>query len=99
MSKPDLPKARMVVEIDMMHVRPPQAAPDVILVSALTDGTKPSRVASLVKELRIPLICWRGMLRSQERMAKLEKITAARYGRPTPQDRLAACCRSILQAQ
>ncbi|NVD42838.1 TIGR01244 family phosphatase [Ensifer sp. HO-A22] len=43
----------------------------------LIDGTKPSRAAWLLKEMILPPIYWRGMLRGHEWLAKPEKITAA----------------------
>ncbi|RYG93238.1 TIGR01244 family phosphatase [Loktanella sp. IMCC34160] len=37
-AKPDTPKERVTVEFDMMHVTPPQTAPDFIRVSPLADA-------------------------------------------------------------
>ncbi|KZM50722.1 bifunctional protein tyrosine phosphatase family protein/NAD(P)/FAD-dependent oxidoreductase [Labrenzia sp. OB1] len=42
----------------------------------LVDGTKPTRVAWLLKERILPPIYWRGMLRGKEWLAKPEKISA-----------------------
>ncbi|MFN3260930.1 MAG: TIGR01244 family sulfur transferase [Pikeienuella sp.] len=44
----------------------------------LIDGTKPSRLAWLLKEKMLPPIYWKAMLRGREWMAKPEKISAAR---------------------
>ncbi len=43
----------------------------------LIDGTKPSRLAWLLKEKMLPPIYWKAMLRGREWMAKPEKISAA----------------------
>lgn len=45
--------------------------------SFLIDGTKPSRLAWLLKEKMLPPIYWKAMLRGREWMAKPEKISAA----------------------
>ncbi|MGX0904862.1 sulfide:quinone oxidoreductase [Roseovarius sp. MBR-79] len=42
----------------------------------LIDGTKPSRLAWLLKERLLPPIYWKAMLRGREWMAKPEKISA-----------------------
>ena len=42
----------------------------------LIDGTKPSRLAWLLKEKLLPPIYWRAMLKGREWMAKPEKISA-----------------------
>ncbi|MET4129811.1 TIGR01244 family sulfur transferase [Roseovarius sp. MBR-6] len=42
----------------------------------LIDGTRPSRLAWLLKERLLPPIYWKAMLRGREWMAKPEKITA-----------------------
>ena len=44
---------------------------------ALIDGTRPSRLAWLLKERILPPVYWRGMLRGHEWMAKPHKITAS----------------------
>ena len=45
--------------------------------SWLIDGTKPSRLAWLLKEKALPPLYWKAMLRGREWMAKPEKVTAA----------------------
>jgi sulfide:quinone oxidoreductase len=42
---------------------------------AIIDGTKPSRLAWLLKEQILPPIYWKAMLRGKEWMAKPEKVT------------------------
>ena len=42
----------------------------------LIDGTKPSRMAWLLKEKILPPVYWRAMLKGQEWMAKPEKVSA-----------------------
>jgi len=42
----------------------------------LIDGTKPSRLAWLLKEKMLPPIYWKAMLRGKEWLARPEKITA-----------------------
>ncbi|MEI4234636.1 TIGR01244 family sulfur transferase [Roseovarius sp. D22-M7] len=43
----------------------------------VVDGTKPSRLAWLLKEKMLPPIYWKAMLRGHEWLARPEKITAA----------------------
>jgi sulfide:quinone oxidoreductase len=43
----------------------------------LINGTKPSRLAWLLKEKMLPPIYWKAMLRGREWMAKPEKVTAS----------------------
>ncbi|MEP3047079.1 MAG: TIGR01244 family sulfur transferase [Roseibium sp.] len=43
----------------------------------LVDGTKPTRIAWLLKERILPPVYWRAMLRGKEWMAQPEKVTAA----------------------
>jgi len=43
----------------------------------LIDGTKPSRLAWLLKEKMLPPIYWRGMLRGKEWLARPEPLTVA----------------------
>ena len=43
----------------------------------LIDGTKPSRLAWLLKEKLLPPIYWRAMLKGREWMAKPEKVSAS----------------------
>ncbi|WP_170464825.1 bifunctional protein tyrosine phosphatase family protein/NAD(P)/FAD-dependent oxidoreductase [Ruegeria arenilitoris] len=45
--------------------------------SFLIDGTKPSRLAWLLKERLLPPIYWQAMLRGKEWLAKPEKLTVA----------------------
>ncbi len=45
--------------------------------SFLIDGTKPSRLAWLLKERILPPIYWKGMLRGHEWLARPEKISAS----------------------
>ena len=42
----------------------------------LIDGTKPSRMAWLLKEKILPPVYWRAMLKGREWMAKPEKVSA-----------------------
>jgi sulfide:quinone oxidoreductase len=42
----------------------------------LVDGTRPSRLAWLLKERLLPPVYWRGMLRGREWMAKPEPVAA-----------------------
>ena len=44
----------------------------------IIDGTKPSRMAWLLKEQILPPVYWRAMLRGKEWLAKPEKIAAKR---------------------
>tara|TARA_R110000868_G_scaffold58122_2_gene179368 strand:- start:17882 stop:19564 length:1683 start_codon:yes stop_codon:yes gene_type:complete len=44
----------------------------------LIDGTKPSRLAWLLKEKLLPPIYWKAMLRGKEWLASPEKVTASR---------------------
>ncbi len=44
--------------------------------SWMIDGTKPSRLAWLLKERLLPPVYWRGMLRGHEWLAKPEPVVA-----------------------
>lgn len=48
-----------------------------LLLSWLSDGTKPSHLAWLLKEQMPPPIYWKAMLRGRESMAKPQPVTAA----------------------
>lgn len=82
---PDGSKETVVREFDMIHVVPPQKAPDFVRASPLADadgsmstrqryGTKPSRLAWLLKERVLPPRYWEAMLKGREWLAEPEMV-------------------------
>ncbi len=51
--------------------------------SWLIDGTRPSRLAWLLKERLLPPIYWKAMLRGHEWLAKPERVTVAADAAPS----------------